>query len=36
MGSAKSFPTVGPNVDPATIKVPIGGYVCRKEPVAFH
>jgi len=36
MGSAKSFPSVGPNVDPATIKVPVGGYVCRKEPVAFH
>jgi urease subunit beta len=36
MGSAKSFPTVGPNVDPATTEVPVGGYVCRKEPVQFH
>ncbi len=36
MGAAKSFPTAGPNVDPATLDVPVGGYVVRKEPVAFH
>jgi urease subunit beta len=36
MAVLKSFPSCAPNVDPATIKVPVGGYVCRKEPVAFH
>jgi urease subunit beta len=36
MGAAKSFPSAGPNVDPATIAVPVGGYVVRKEPVGFH
>jgi urease subunit beta len=36
MGAAKSFPSAGPNVDPATLEVPVGGYVVRKEPVAFH
>ena len=36
MGWLKNFPSVGPNVDPATIDVPVGGYVCRKEPVEFH
>ncbi|HSN71752.1 MAG TPA: urease subunit beta [Steroidobacteraceae bacterium] len=36
MGVSKSFPSLEPNVDPATIEVPVGGYVVRKEPVAFH
>jgi urease subunit beta len=36
MPSAKSFPSLGPDVDPATAKVPVGGYVCRKEAVSFH
>jgi urease subunit beta len=37
MPSAKSFPSLAPDVDPATTgKVPVGGYVCRKEPVSFH
>ena len=36
MAALKSFPSLAPNVDPATIKVPVGGYVCRKEPVSFH
>jgi urease subunit beta len=36
MASAKSFPSLPANVDPATAKVPVGGYVCRKEPIEFH
>ena len=36
MAVLKSFPSCAPNVDPATIKVPVGGYVCRKEAVSFH
>jgi urease subunit beta len=36
MPSSKSFPSLAPDVDPATAKVPVGGYVCRKEPVSFH
>lgn len=36
MPSAQSFPSLAPDVDPATAKVPVGGYVCRKENVSFH
>ena len=36
MASIKTFPSVAANVDPATADVPVGGYVCRKEPVPFH
>ena len=36
MGAVKNFPSAGPNVDPATLDVPVGGYVVCKEPVAFH
>jgi len=36
MPSAKQFPSLAPDVDPAGIAVPVGGYVCRKEAVAFH
>lgn len=36
MPSTKSFPSLAPDVDPATAKVPVGGYVCRKEDVSFH
>jgi urease subunit beta len=36
MAVLKSFPSVPADVDPATTKVPIGGYVCRKEGVSFH
>ncbi len=36
MGIAKSFPSADPDVDPATLDVPVGGYVVGKEPVAFH
>ena len=36
MAAVKSFPSVGPDVDPATIDVPVGGYVCHKDAVSFH
>ena len=36
MASVKSYPSVAANVDPATVDVPVGGYVCRPEPVAFN
>ena len=36
MPSAKSFPSLAPDVDPVTAKVPVGGYVCRKESISFH
>ena len=36
MAVLKSFPSLAANVDPATAKVPVGGYVCRKEDVSFH
>ena len=36
MAAVKSFPTVAANVDPATVDVPVGSYVCRPEPIAFH
>src|SRR5512134_760072 len=36
MAVFKSFPSLAADVDPATAKVAVGGYVCRKEPVAFH
>jgi len=36
MASVKSYPSLAANVDPATADVPVGGYVCRKEPVSFH
>lgn len=36
MPSAKQFPSLAPDVDPAGTAVPLGGYVCRKEPVSFH
>ena len=36
MASVKSYPSVAPDVDPATADVPPGGYVCRKEQVSFH
>ena len=36
MAGVKSYPTVGPDVDPATVDVPVGGYVCHKDAVSFH
>jgi urease subunit beta len=36
MAAPKSYPSLAADVDPATANVPVGGYVCRKEPVPFH
>ena len=36
MAGPKTYPTVGPNVDPATVAGPFGGYVCHKDAVSFH
>ncbi|MFO1304134.1 MAG: urease subunit beta [Burkholderiales bacterium] len=36
MASVKSYPSLAPDVDPATAKVPLGGYVCSKDPVPYH
>jgi urease subunit beta len=36
MPSAKQFPSLAADVDPAGTTVPVGGYVCRKEAVSFH
>jgi urease subunit beta len=36
MAAVSSYPTAAPDVDPATIKVPVGGYVVHKDPVSFH
>ena len=36
MASVKSYPSLAADVDPATADVPVGGYVCRKEQIAFH
>ena len=36
MASVKTYPSVAADVDPATADVPVGGYVCRKEPISFH
>jgi urease subunit beta len=36
MPSAKQFPSLAADVDPAGADVPVGGYVCRKEAVSFH
>ena len=36
MAVLKTFPSLAPDVDPATAKVPVGGYVVRKEAVSFH
>jgi urease subunit beta len=35
MAQAKTFPSLAANVDPATIDVPVGGYVCSLESVTF-
>ena len=36
MAEVKAGPAIAADVDPATAKVAVGGYVCRPEPVAFH
>jgi len=36
VASAKADPTVAANVDPATAKVAVGGYVCHAAPITFN
>jgi urease subunit beta len=36
MAGVRTYPSVAADVDPATADVPVGGYVCAREPVAFH
>jgi urease subunit beta len=36
MAGVKAGPVLDANVDPSTVAVEIGGYVCAAEPVAFH
>ncbi len=36
MASVKSYPSLAADVDPATAKVPLGGYVCSKAGVPYH
>jgi urease subunit beta len=36
MAGVKAGPAVAADVDPATTKVAIGGYVCHADPIVFH
>jgi urease subunit beta len=36
MGAVKAGPTVAADVDPATVDVAVGGYVCSPEPVELY
>src|SRR5262245_4637487 len=36
MTGVRTYPSVGPDVDPVKADVPVGGYVCRKEAISFH
>jgi urease subunit beta len=36
MAGVKAGPVVDPNVDPVTVDVEIGGYVCAAEPIPFN
>ena len=36
MASASSYPCLPADVDPATAKVAVGGYVCSAEPIEYH
>jgi urease subunit beta len=36
MAGVKAGPVIGADVDPATVKVPVGGYVCHAAPITFH
>lgn len=35
MAGPKAGPAVAANVDPATVDVPVGGYVCKAEAIVF-
>jgi len=36
MGIAASYPSLAADVDPASIKVAVGGYVCSPAPIEYH
>jgi urease subunit beta len=36
MAEVKAGPAIAADVDPATAKVAVGGYVCSPQPVPFH
>ncbi len=36
MAAVKAGPVIAADVDPATRKVAIGGYVCHPSPITFH
>lgn len=36
MAAVKSGPAIAANVDPATQKVAVGGYVCHATPITFN
>jgi urease subunit beta len=36
MAGPKAYPAIAPNVDPATVAGPVGGYVCHKDAVSYH
>ena len=36
MAGVKAGPAIAADVDPATKKVAVGGYVCHPDPIVFH
>ena len=36
MAAVKAGPAVPPDVDPATVKTDVGGYVCHAAPITFN
>ena len=36
MAAVKAGPSIAADVDPATVKVAVGGYVCHPDPISFH
>ena len=36
MAAVKAGPVVAANVDPATVKTAVGGYVCHAAPITFN
>ena len=36
MAAVKAGPAIAANVDPATAKVAVGGYVCHADPIVYH
>src|SRR5512139_3839324 len=36
MAGVKAGPAIAADVDPATAKVAVGGYVCHPSPISYH